>query len=137
MSKKTTISLSEELHKEMQFHKTSINFSKLFAKAFKKEVARLKLESEFEAGIPAEVDIKSLIKRLKEEKRSSDTQEAEKAAIVWASTEADYFELTTDERKEAACEVSFEESEFKSYEIWVEGWKKGIKIIWDQVKDHI
>jgi hypothetical protein len=92
MAKKITISVSDELHEKMKEWKSALNFSKVFQNAvsgmiLKKEALKNRLMEE--------IDLASIVDRLKKEKLEFETNIVEKGkndGLEWSKT-AHYREL--------------------------------------------
>jgi|APSaa5957512622_1039677.scaffolds.fasta_scaffold111566_1 hypothetical protein len=92
MGKRTTISIPDDLHQDMQAWKNEINFSKEFQKMVRRLIDKKKRKSE---ELRDGINIDEAIKRLQEQKKESEisyTEFGETEGYQWAS-DADYDEL--------------------------------------------
>lgn len=162
MAKRITISVPDDLHEKMKEWKTTLNFSRVFQQAVanmirKKEALRHK--------ITEEIDLASVIDRLKREKfefENTIVERGKKDGLEWSRT-AHYRELqyaltwNPDENPSKDEHLGDYFSHIlKKYRNWItetgrqaqsrlneislkylDGWKEGVEIFWNEVKDKL
>ncbi|WP_459923563.1 hypothetical protein [Desulfatiferula olefinivorans] len=162
MAKKITISVPDDLHEKMAEWKSALNFSKVFQTAVanmirKKEALRHRINEE--------IDLASIIDRLKREKMEFENNVVEngkKDGLEWSKTAhyrdiqyalswhpddkpdkderlGDYFSqmLTAYSRK---LSVTGRQAQKRLNELsrqYLDGWKEGVELFWNEVKDKL
>lgn len=162
MAKKITISVPDDLYEKMTVWKSSLNFSKVFQDAVsgmirKKEVLTSRLREE--------IDFSAVVDRLKKEKIEFEcniTECGKKDGLEWSKTAhyrelqyalawnsyenpdrdeelGDYFShmfkhckkrITASGKKAQDCFNGFSEK-------YLKGWKEGVELFWNEVKDKL
>lgn len=160
---KITISVPDELYEKMQEWKSSLNFSKVFQNAVsgmiqKKEALTSKIRNE--------MDFSSIVDRLKKEKIDFEFNVKEwgkKDGIEWCKT-AHYHELqyalswiapykNPDQDEELGDYFSHMFKKYKKQitasgkkaqdavndfsDKYLKGWKEGVELFWNEVKDKL
>lgn len=162
MSKKITISVPDELHEKMKEWKASFNFSQVFQTAI---IGLIRKKETFQKKISDELDFSSIIARLKEEKfefENNFLEDGKKDGVEWCKTAhysdlqyvlavesdenllrdeklGDYF-MTALERYKKILTVSGKVAQNRFNEFntkYVDGWKEGVEIFWNEVKDKL
>jgi len=161
MSKKITVSVPDELHQKMTEWRESFNFSKIFQKAVSTMIQR---KEELQKRMRSNMDMAAIAERLRREKLESQTESSElgrKEGARWARS-AHYKELQyalgwhpdtqprrdeilggyfTDlfaadqELKRIAPEGDKESNEF--IRTFLSGWKEGVEVFWNEIKDKL
>lgn len=162
MAKKITISVPDELHEKMREWKSALNFSKVFQNAVasmisKKEILRHKLSEE--------IDLTSVIDRLKREKmefESNIVENGKKDGLEWSKTAhykelqyalswepngnpakdeqlGDYFSqaLKKYTKRLAATGRQAQNRLNELSRNYLDGWKEGVELFWNEVKDKL
>jgi hypothetical protein len=162
MARKITISVPDDLYEKMTEWKSSLNFSKVFQNAIsvmiqKKETLTSKIRNE--------IDFSSVVARLKKEKiyyEFNISEWGKKDGLEWCKTAhfrelqyalawvpyinpdrddelGDYFShmfkkykkrITATGKKAQDCVNDFSEK-------YLKGWKEGVDLFWNEVKDKI
>ena len=162
MAKKITISVPDDLYEKMTEWKSSLNFSRVFQNAIsgmiqKKETLTAKLRKE--------IDLSAVVARLKKEKIEFEfniTEWGKKDALEWCKT-AHFRELqyalawvsyeNPDQDKELGDYFSHMFEKYKKQitatgkkaqdavgdfsEKYLKGWKEGVDLFWNEVKDKL
>jgi post-segregation antitoxin (ccd killing protein) len=162
MAKRITISVPDDLHEKMTEWRSALNFSKVFQNAVanmirKKEALRNRISEE--------MDFSSIVDRLKREKiefESNIVENGKKDGLEWSKT-AHYRELqyalswvpdenpASDEelgayftqiftryRKRLALTGRMAQQMFGDFaKKYVDGWKEGVELFWNEVKDKL
>jgi len=162
MAKKITISVPDDLYEKMTEWKSSMNFSKVFQNAIsgmiqKKEALTSKLKKE--------IDLSSIVDRLKKEKMDYEfniIERGKKDGLEWCKT-AHFSELQyalalvphmrPDKDEELGDYFSHMFEKYKKQvtargkkahdalndfsEKYLHGWKEGVELFWNEVKDKI
>jgi hypothetical protein len=162
MAKKITLSVPDDLHEKMKEWKPVLNFSKVFQQAVanmirKKESLRQKLMEE--------IDLASVIDRLKREKTEFEHNIAERGkkdglewsktahyrelqyALSWAPDEnpakdeqlGDYFSQVLQKYKDWITATGRQaQSRLNELSLkYIDGWKEGVELFWNEVKDKL
>jgi hypothetical protein len=163
MAKKITITVPDELYDKMKEWKSTLNFSRVFQNAIsgmiqKKEALTTKIRNEF--------DISSIVDRLKKEKIDYEFNIREcgkKDAIEWCKTAhydelqyalswiapyqnpdedeklGDYFSSMFDKHKKMLAATGKKAQQcFNDFsEKYLKGWKEGVDLFWNEVKDKL
>lgn len=162
MSKKITISVPDDLYEKMKEWRSSFNFSKVFQNAI---TSMINKKEEVQKKINEELDLSSIIERLKKEKLEVENnflEKGKKEGVEWSKT-AHYKEL------QYALSWMPDENPFKDEELgeylthtfnkykkmitftgktaqnrfneftssFVYGWKEGVETFWNEVKDKL
>jgi len=162
MAKKITISVPDDLYEKMTEWKNSLNFSKVFQNAMS---GMIKKKEELTSKIRKEFDLSSIVDRLKKEKIDYEfnfTEWGKKDGIEWCKT-AHYNELqyalaltshkNPDKDEELGDYFSDMFSKYKKRmmasgkkaqdclngfsEKYLKGWKEGVELFWNEVKDKL
>lgn len=159
---KITISVPDDLYKKMQEWKSTLNFSKVFQNAMYEIIQK---KEALKSKIREDVDLESVVNRLKKEKNEHElniTEWGKKDGLEWCKT-AHYRELQyalawksyenphLDEElgdyfshmleKHMSClmttgkKAQYQLSDFS--ERYLKGWKEGVELFWNEVKDKI
>ncbi len=162
MAKKITISVPDELHEKMKEWKSVLNFSKVFQNAIttmirKKEVLKNKFMDE--------MDLSSIVDRLKKEKfefESNIMESGKKDGLEWSRTAhyrelqyalswnpagnpaqdeelGDYFtHMFTQYKDKLFATGKMAQNRLSSLsEKYLKGWKEGVELFWNEVKDKL
>ena len=153
MAKKITLTVNENLFKQMDAWRSSFNLSRLFQDAVSEAIRR---KEEFQRMLSGSTDIPRIVERLKAEKRGV----LEKASVAgkadgsaWAGR-AHYEELvsvvgtipSTTEAEEASLKnwelhhgLAGLEGKPKDEAVaaYRHGWRAGVSGLWDLVKDQL
>ncbi|MCE5210529.1 MAG: hypothetical protein LLG40_03130 [Deltaproteobacteria bacterium] len=162
MAKKITISVPDELYEKMTEWKSSLNFSKVFQNAIsgmiqKKEALTSKIRNE--------IDFSSIVDRLKKEKIDYEFNIIEcgkKDGLEWCKTAhyrelqyalagslyknpdqdeelGDYFSDMFEKYKEQMTATGKKAQDFLNVfsEKYLKGWKEGVELFWNEVKDKL
>lgn len=159
---KITISVPDELYEKMQEWKSSLNFSKVFQNAVS---GMIRKKEALTSKIRKEMDFSSIVDRLKKEKIDYECNIIEwgkKDGIEWCKTAhyrelqyaltwvpyqnpdrdeelGDYFShmfekykkrIQTTGKKAQDCVNDFSEK-------YLKGWKEGVDLFWNEVKDNL
>ncbi len=162
MARKITISVPDELYEKMKNWKSSLNFSRVFQNA----VAGMILKKEtLTSRIRSEIDISSVVARLKKEKIDYEfniTEWGRKDGLEWCKTAhyhelqyalawtprqspdrdaqlGDYFALKFEEYKRRLTATGQKAQDWLNVfsEKYVKGWKEGVELFWGEVKDKL
>lgn len=162
MSKKITISVPDELYEKMSTWKSSFNFSKVFQNAIASMILK---KEEFSRKIAEEIDISSIVERLKNEKLEVETnfrENGKKDGFEWSKTAhykdlqyalawmpgenpfkddelGDYFKQIGEKYRLMLSETGrAAQSHFNEFTSkYVAGWKEGVETFWNEVKDKL
>lgn len=162
MAKKITISVPDELHEKMKEWKSVLNFSKVFQNAV---TAMIRKKETLKNKFMEEIDLSSIVDRLKKEKlefESNIMESGKKDGLEWSKTAhyrelqyalswnpvgnpakdeelGDYFAhkfaLYTDRLFETGKMAQNRICSFS--EKYLKGWKEGVEIFWNEVKDKL
>lgn len=162
MAKRVTISVSDELHEKMKEWKSALNFSKVFQNAVSSMIRK---KEALKHRLLDEVDLSSVVDRLKKEKLEIETDIKEKGkrdGFEWSIT-AHYKELQyvlawkphvnpfndealgayfNDKLEMYRKKMKLTEKIAQEYlavfsEKYLKGWKEGVEVFWSEVKDRI
>jgi len=162
MARKITISVPDELYEKMKDWKTSLNFSRVFQNAVSGMILR---KEELTSRIRNEIDISSIVARLKKEKIDFEfniTEWGRQDGLEWCKT-AHYHELqyalswvppqNPDRDHQLGHYFSDRFEEYRKRlmatgqkaqdrltvfsEKYIKGWKEGVELFWKEVKDKI
>lgn len=162
MSKKVTLSVPDELYEKMKAWKSSMNFSQVFQSAIS---GMLRKKEELASKIKEEMDLSAIIERLKKEKIEHEFNLLElgkQDGLEWSKT-AHYrelqFALAWDPNKTPQPDDVLKDyfaQMFESYrqriavsgrmaqDLWhcfsekyIRGWKEGVELFWNEVKDKL
>lgn len=162
MAKKITISVPDDLYEKMTEWKSSLNFSKVFQNAVSGMIQK---KEALTSRIRNEMDFSSIVDRLKKEKLEFEfniTEWGKKDGLEWCKTAhyrelqyalawspyknpdqdkelGDYFShmfekyrkrMTATGKKAQDCLNGFSEK-------YLKGWKEGVDLFWNEVKDKL
>jgi hypothetical protein len=162
MAKKITLSVPDELYEKMNEWKTSLNFSKVFQNAMSGMIQK---KETLTARLRKEIDLSAVVARLKKEKIDYEFNIKEwgkKDGLEWCKTAhfrelqyalawvpyiqpdqdeelGDYFshmfkkykkQITASGKKAQDCLNDFSEK-------YLNGWKEGVELFWNEVKDKL
>ncbi|MCG8473393.1 MAG: hypothetical protein MI742_16260 [Desulfobacterales bacterium] len=162
MTKKVTISVPDELYERMKAWRSTMNFSQVFQRSIgsmirKKEALQQKIHDEF--------DLTSVVDRLRREKAEFEAnfvEEGKRAGLEWSRTAhyrelqyalawtpsknpfkdehlGDYFsQMLKTESERFAITGRMVQKRFQEFiDTYLLGWKEGVEIFWNEVKDHV
>lgn len=157
MTRKITLSIPDILHEKMEEWRKSFNLSKMFQDALTDAIHK---KEEFQRRLQEDHDMCEIIDRLKHEKKKSEGNYFENGklqGVKWAKS-AHYddlmyaLELTAPSQMagdwmlgEYFCElvssdhfieISVENTN-KYGKLFLDGWRKGVKEFWNEVKEKI
>jgi predicted CopG family antitoxin len=162
MARKITISVPDELYEKMKSWKSHLNFSRVFQHAVSGMIQK---KEELTSRIRSEIDLSSIIARLRKEKIDYEfniTEWGRKDAVEWCKT-ANYRELQyalswvprqdPDRDAQLGDYFSHRFAEYKKRltstgqkahdwlnvfsDKYIKGWKEGVESFWDEVKDKL
>ena len=162
MAKKITLSVPDDLYEKMAEWKSSLNFSKVFQNAM---CGMINKKEALTSKIRKEIDLSSIVDRLKKEKIDYEfniTEWGKKDGIEWCRT-AHYHELQyalawqrfnnpdLDEelgeyfsdmfakyKNRIAATGKKAQDRFSDFsEKYLKGWKEGVELFWNEVKDKL
>lgn len=159
---KITISVPDELYEKMQEWKSSLNFSKIFQNAISGMIQK---KEALTSKIRKEVDLASVVDRLKKEKVDYELNVMEwgkkdglewcktahyrelQYALVWTSYEnphldeelGDYFSYMLEKYKKRLMATGKKAQHHLNdfSEKYLKGWKEGVELFWNEVKDKL
>ena len=162
MSKKVTISVPDDLYEKMSEWRESFNFSKIFQNAISSVIQK---KESFQQKFKEELDLSSIIERLKKEKLELEKNFREigkKDGLEWIKTAhfkeiqyvlnwkpgrnpesdetlGDYFsQVFNSERFFEGLNLSQLQENFSEFSgRYIDGWKEGVLEIWNEIKDKI
>lgn len=162
VAKRITISVSDELHEKMKEWKSGLNFSKVFQNAV---TAMIRKKESLKNRLMEEIDLPSIVERLKKEKIEFEANILEKGkldgfewsktahyrdlqyALTWHpdddplkdETLGDYFSHVLEiYREKLASTGKITQDFFRGFsQKYLKGWKEGVEMFWDEVKDRI
>ena len=162
MAKKVTISVPDELYERMKEWRSSMNFSQVFQRSIssmirKKEALQEKLHEDF--------DFSSVVERLRREKAEFEAnfmEEGKRAGLAWCRTAhyrelqyalawnpgknplkdehlGDYFSHMLKKHSETfSITGRTAQKKFQRFiDTFLSGWKEGVEMFWNEVKDHV
>ncbi|KQC08949.1 MAG: hypothetical protein APR62_03705 [Smithella sp. SDB] len=162
MARKITISVPDDLYERMTPWKSSLNFSKVFQNAISGMIQK---KEALTSKIRKDVDLASVVDRLKKEKIDYElnvTEWGKKDGLEWCKT-AHYRELqyalawapykNPDQDEELGDYFSHMFEKYKKRimatgkkaqhrlsdfsEKYLKGWKEGVELFWNEVKDKL
>lgn len=164
MSKKITISVPDDLHEKMKEWKNVFNFSKVFQHAMANMIQK---KEALQNKISDEIDFASIIDRLKREKMEVENnivENGKKDGVEWSKTAhysdiqyalswepnekqppvedeklGDYFSQVFRKYRERLAATG-RQAQNRLNELtckYLDGWKEGVELFWNQVKDKL
>jgi predicted CopG family antitoxin len=162
MAKKITISVPDDLYEKMTEWKSSLNFSRVFQNAMSGMIQK---KEALAANLRKEIDLSSIVARLKKEKIELEfniTEWGKKDALEWCKTAhfrelqyalawvsyenpvqdkelGDYFSHMFEKYKKRITATGKKAQDALSdfSEKYLDGWKEGVELFWNEVKDKI
>lgn len=157
MAQKITLSIPDMLHEKLTEWRSSFNFSKLFQEALtdaiqKKEALAKRFSEEF--------DMPEIIQRLREEKEAWENKfyrSGKRQGMAWARAahyedllyvlhQEDTYDIIGNERFKDYFEKIYEDHELGRYsgeggvdheQKFMDGWFKGVRTFWSEIKEQI
>lgn len=164
MSKKITVSVPDDLYEKMREWRSTFNFSRVFQHAMANMIHK---KETLQKKISEEIDLSSVIDRLKREKIEFENNIAEngkKDGVEWSKTAhytdlqyalnwepaneenpvkdeklGDYFSQILNTYKERLASTG-RQAQTRLNELskkYLDGWKEGVELFWDEVKDKL
>lgn len=162
MAKKITISVPDDLHEKMKEWKSALNFSKVFQNAVS---GMIRKKEALKHKIMDEIDLSAVIDRLKKEKAEFEINIIERGksdglewsqtahyrelqyALAWNPVDnptldeelGDYFSnmLATYKNRFFATGKMAHNCISDFSEKYLSGWKEGVELFWNEVKDKL
>ncbi len=162
MAKKVTISVPDDLYEKMKEWKTTLNFSRVFQNAV---AGMIQKKEALTSKIRNEIDLSSIVDRLKKEKIDYEfniTECGKKDGLEWCKTAhyhelqyalawtpyqnpvgdeelGDYFSNMFEKyRKRITVTGQRAQDKFNVFsEKYLRGWKEGVDLFWNEVKDKL
>lgn len=157
MAKKVTISIPDMLHEKLEKWRESFNLSKMFQDAVSEAIQK---KEEFQKRIQEDLDLGQTIERLRKEKMQSEGNYFESGkndGIQWAKTShyddlqyalnwndpenatkdkilGDYFCHIHDSNRLFNSNIHSNPEYFFNY---LRGWKEGIELFWEEVREKL
>ncbi|SLM30479.1 conserved hypothetical protein [Desulfamplus magnetovallimortis] len=157
MTRKITLSIPDMLYEKMEDWRKSFNLSKMFQDALTEAIHK---KEEFQRRIKEDHDMSQIIERLKNEKRQSEGNYSENGKMhgfKWAKS-AHYEDLMYalelkghsqmasdkmlgsyfSELAESDHFIDISSDTINKYgKLFLDGWRKGVKEFWNEVKEKI
>ena len=162
MAKKITISVPDDLYEKMTEWKSSLNFSRVFQNAI---AGMIQKKETLTSNLRKEIDLSSIVDRLKKEKIELEFNISEwgkKDALEWCKTAhfgelkyalalspninpdrdeelGDYFShmFKKYQKRITATGKKAQDALSDFSEKYLNGWKEGVELFWNEVKDKL
>lgn len=164
MSKKITVSVPDDLYEKMREWRSTFNFSKVFQHAMANMIQK---KENLQKKISEEIDLSAVIDRLKREKmefESNIVENGKKDGVEWSKTAhyseiqyalnwdpetsehpvkderlGDYFTQVFNHYRERLAATG-RQAQSRLNEMskkYLDGWKEGVELFWNEVKDKL